>query len=107
MHYVMLFAAILIEVAASSMLEYSNGFTKLGPSALCIFLYGVSAFLLARALLKIDLGVAYATWCSLGIIATSIVAAVVFGQKLTPLGIVGVTLILCGCLLVNLFGAAR
>ena len=107
MHYIMLCAAILIEVFASSMLEYSNGFTKLGPSLLCLSLYALSAFFLARALLEIDLGIAYATWCSLGIVATSIIAAVVFGQKLTPLGIIGVVLILSGCILVNLFGSAR
>lgn len=107
MHYFMLCIAILIEVAASSMLEYSNGFTRLGPSLLCVCMYAVSAFFLARALLEIDLGVAYATWCSLGIVATSIIAAVVFGQKLTPLGIIGVVLILSGCILVNLFGSAR
>ncbi|MBO5514270.1 MAG: hypothetical protein J5961_06750 [Mogibacterium sp.] len=53
-----------------------------------------------------DLGIAYATWCSVGIIATSIIAAVVFGQKLTPIGVVGLVLILSGCLLVNLFGSA-
>lgn len=106
MHYVMLFGAIILEVIASSMLEYSEGFTKLGPSLFCAALYAISAFLLAKALLKIDLGIAYATWCSLGIIATCIIAAVAFGQKLTPIGIVGVALILCGCLLINLFGSA-
>ena len=107
MHYLMLCAAILIEVAASSMLEYSEGFTKFGPSLACVCMYALSAFLLAKVLLHIDLGVAYATWCSLGIVATSIIAAVVFGQKLTPLGVIGVVLILSGCLLVNLFGAAK
>ena len=107
MHYFMLCIAILIEVVASSMLEYSNGFTRLGPSLLCVCMYAVSAFFLARALLEIDLGIAYATWCSLGIVATSVIAAVVFGQKLTPIGIIGVVLILSGCLLVNLFGAAK
>lgn len=107
MHYIMLCGAILIEVCASSMLEYSNGFTRPGPSLLCVCLYAISAFLLARALLEIDLGIAYATWCSLGIVATSIIAAVVFGQKLTPVGVIGVVLILSGCLLVNLFGAAK
>ena len=97
----------MIEVFASSMLEYSNGFTRPGPSLLCVCMYALSAFLLARALLEIDLGIAYATWCSLGIVATSIIAAVVFGQKLTPVGVIGVALILSGCLLVNLFGAAK
>lgn len=106
MHYALLCVAILIEVFASSMLEYSEGFTKPGPSILCVCLYAVCAFCLAKALLKIDLGVAYATWCSLGIVATSIIAAVLFGQKLTPLGVTGVVLIICGCLLVNLFGSA-
>lgn len=102
----MLIVAILLEVVATSTLEYSEGFTKLGPSVLCIALYAGSCLFLAKALLKIDLGIAYATWCSVGIIATSIIAAVVFGQKLTPIGVVGLVLILSGCLLVNLFGSA-
>lgn len=107
MHYLMLFIAILIEVCASSLLEYSEGFTRVGPSVVCVLLYAVCCFFLARALLAIDLGVAYATWCSVGIVATSIIAYLVFDQKLTPAGIVGIILILIGCIMVNLFGSVE
>lgn len=107
MHYLMLLIAIILEVCASSLLEYSEGFTKIGPSAVCVFLYALCCYFLSKALLRIDLGVAYATWCSVGIIATSIIAAVVFDQKLTPVGILGITLILAGCILVNLFGSVK
>lgn len=107
MHYLMLFMAIMLEVCASSLLEYSEGFTRVGPSVICVLLYAVCCFLLSRALLAIDLGVAYATWCSIGIVATSIIAYFAFDQKLTPAGVIGIILILVGCLLVNLFGSAH
>lgn len=61
-------------------------------------------FVFAKALLGIDLGVAYATWSSVGIIAASIIAAVAFDQKLSVAGIVGIALIITGCILVNMFG---
>ena len=106
-YYLMLGTAILIEVFASSMLEYSDGFTKVGPSVFCVCLYGICCFCLARALLGIDLGVAYATWCSVGIVLTSVIAYFLFSQKLTPVGMVGIILIIVGCVLVNLFGSAK
>lgn len=107
MHYVLLFIAIALEISATTMLGYSEGFTRLLPSAASVVLYGLCCFFFAKALLGIDLGIAYATWSSVGIIAASIIAAIAFGQKLTVPGLVGIALIISGCILVNLFGAAR
>ena len=107
MHYLLLGMAIVLEVTGTSLLEYSEGFTKILPTICSICLYICSLLCLSRALLKIDLGIAYATWCSVGIICTSIIAYVVFHQKLSTAGIVGITLIICGCVIVNLFGTVR
>ncbi len=107
MHYILLFIAIALEISATTLLGCSEGFTRIGPSAGSIILYGFCCFCFSKALLGIDLGVAYATWSSVGIIAASIIAAVAFDQKLTIAGIVGIVLIITGCILVNMFGAMK
>lgn len=107
MYYILLLIAIAMEISATTLLGYSDGFTKIGPSVGSIVLYGFCCFFFAKALLGIDLGIAYATWSSVGIIAASIIAAAVFGQRLTATGIIGIALIIVGCILVNMYGAAR
>ena len=90
MHYLLLGGAIALEIFATTQLKLSEGFTKLGPSVLSL----------------LDLGIAYATWSAVGIVATSVIAALAFGQKLTTAGMVGMALIVAGVLVVNLFGSA-
>ena len=74
MSYVYLFIAIALEIAATTMLEYSEGFTRAMPAVGSMILYSVCCFFFARALLRINLGIAYATWSAVGIIAASIIA---------------------------------
>lgn len=52
-------------------------------------------------------GVAYATWCGVGIVASALISAFIFRQGLTILGILGVVLIVTGCIVLNLSGAAH
>ena len=101
MHYLLLGGAIALEIFATTQLKLSEGFTKLGPSVLSLLGYGV-----CKALNRLDLGIAYATWSAVGIVATSVIAALAFGQKLTTAGMVGMALIVAGVLVVNLFGSA-
>ena len=96
MHYLLLFAAITLEIIATTLLKYSAGFTKLWPS--------LGSVALSKALNSINLGVAYATWCAGGIVVTTIISALLFGQKLNMIGIAGIVLIVAGCIIVNLFG---
>lgn len=105
MHYLLLAGAIALEIFATTQLKLSAGFTKLGPSVLSLLGYGLCFFLFSKALNRIDLGIAYATWSAVGIVATSIIAALAFGQKLSTAGIVGMGLILAGVVVVNLFGS--
>lgn len=106
MQYVLLGAAIVLEIIATTLLKMSEGFTKLLPAAGCVVLYILCYFVFSKALLKIDLGVAYATWCAGGIVATTIISAVVFGQKMNAVGTVSIVLIIVGCVLLNLFGTS-
>lgn len=107
MQYLMLGGAIMFEIVATTLLKASEGFTKLPPAIGCVVFYVLCFYLFSKALLSIDLGVAYATWCAGGIVATAIISAVLFGERLTTVGIVGIALIICGCVIVNLYGTAR
>lgn len=70
---------------------------------------GLSAVLLAagKALVTVNLSVGYAIWAALGIVLTSIIAVVMFGEQLNVPSIVGIALIVAGVVLVNMFGPAH
>lgn len=105
MSYVCLFGAIAAEVFATTMLKYAEGFTKLLPTVLCIAGYVLCYALFGKAVTKINLAAAYATWCGLGIVATSITSRLIFGERISAAGYIGMALIMGGCLLLNLCGS--
>ena len=106
MQYILLGSAIILEIIATTLLKASEGFTKLLPAAGCIILDILCFYAFSEALLSIDLGVAYATWCAGGIVATTIISAAVFGQKVNTVGVIAIILIIVGCVILNLFGTS-
>ncbi|MDO4280507.1 MAG: multidrug efflux SMR transporter [Peptococcaceae bacterium] len=107
MPYIMLGAAIALEIMATTLLKASVGFTKLLPSIGSVSLYIICFFIFSKALNSINLGVAYATWCAGGIVATALISAVIFGQRVNGVGIFALVLIVVGCVVLNLFGSAQ
>lgn len=105
--YLFLGGAILGEVFATTMMKISHGFTVLWPTIGCIVGYIVCFFLLSKALVTVNLSVGYAVWAAVGIVLTSIIAVIAFGEHLTWPAILGMVLIIVGVVLVNLFGAAH
>ena len=103
MQYILLGSAIILEIIATTLLKASEGFTKLLPAAGCIVFYILCFYMFSKALLSINLGVAYATWCAGGIVATTIISAAVFGQKINTIGVIAIVLIITGCIILNLF----
>ena len=83
MPYIQLAAAIVLELCGTTFLKMSEGFTKLGPSVLCMVLYFFCFFIFSKALVHLNLGVAYATWSGVGLVVTAIISAVLFGQRLS------------------------
>ena len=104
--YLALLGAILVEVVATNALKASDGFTRLGPSALTVVGYAISFYLLSLALKTIPVGVAYAIWSGIGIVLVTIVAWVVFGQRLDAGAVVGIGLILAGVVVIRVFSRA-
>ena len=101
--YAMLLVAIVLEVVGTTALQMSQQFTKLGPTAVMAVCYAVAFYFLSMTLRVIPVGVAYAIWSALGIVLISLVGLVLFRQRLDFPAIVGLTFIVVGVLIVNLF----
>ncbi|SDF20291.1 DMT family transporter [Limimaricola pyoseonensis] len=98
--------AIVAEVSGSTLLQKSDGFTRLAPTLGMVALYVVSFYLLALTLRVIPLGVAYAIWAGLGIVLTAAIGAVLLGQRLDLPAIAGIAMIVGGVLVMNLFSGS-
>lgn len=103
MTYLYLTIAIVAEVIATSFLKSCEGFTRLTPSILVIIGYSVAFYFLSLTLRSMSVGVVYAIWCGAGIVLVSVIAWLLFGQKLDAPAIAGIVLIIAGVAVINLF----
>lgn len=106
MGYVYLSIAIVAEVIATTFLKESQGFTKFWPSVVTAAGYGVAFYCLAQTLNTIPTGIAYAIWSGVGIILIAAIAWVFQGQRLDAPAIIGMGLIIAGCIVMNVFSKA-
>jgi small multidrug resistance pump len=97
-----LLIAILSEVAATSALKASDGFTNLVPSIIVVIGYGLAFYFLSLALRTIPMGVAYGIWSAIGIVLISLAGWIVYDQKLDAAAMAGLGLIIAGVLVVHL-----
>ena len=103
--WLLLAGAIVSEVTASLALQAAQDH----PAWYVVVGVGyVAAFSLLGLVLRqgMALGVAYGIWGAMGVALTAIFAAIIFGQPLTLIMILGLVLIIGGVLLVEL-GAAH
>lgn len=100
-----LLIAIVAEVIATSALKASDGFSRLIPSAVTVVGYALAFYLLALALKTIPVGIAYAVWSGVGIVAIAVIGYFFFGQALDAAAVIGIGLILAGVLVLNVFSA--
>ncbi len=96
MHWLYLLLAILFEVAGTTAMKLSEGFTKTLPSVAMTLFYILSLAMLTLTLKKIDVGVAYAIWSGVGTALIAGIGVVLFGESLTPLKIASIVLIILG-----------
>ncbi|MCC8410094.1 multidrug efflux SMR transporter [Mucilaginibacter sp. UR6-1] len=103
MKYVFLALAILCEVIGSSFIQASNQFSKLVPSVIAVVAYLSCLYFFSISLKSIPLGVAYAIWGGLGIVLTALVSVFVFRQSLDAPAVIGMTMIVSGVIVMNVF----
>ncbi len=98
-----LIGAIVLETFATSMLKYSEQFTKLLPTIAMIVSYGLSFYLLSHALRTMPIGIAYAIWSALGIVLITLIGVIAFKQVPDLPAYIGIALIMAGVIIINLF----
>lgn len=104
MVYVTLAGAILAEVLGTTAMKYSNGFSRLVPSLITAVSYLVAFVLLAQTLKSMAVGTAYAIWAGVGTAAVAAIGIVFIGESVTVLKILGIALVICGVVVLNLGG---
>lgn len=100
--FLLLFLAICVEIAATTSLKYTDGFRKIVPTVLALSGYAIAFYCLSIVVKTIPVGIAYALWCGLGIIGTSIAAFFFYKQKLNKKTIFGMSCILVGTIIMQL-----
>jgi small multidrug resistance pump len=106
MSYLYLAIAIIAEVAGTTALKSSNGFTNLFPSIIVVVGYATAFYFLSLVLKTVPVGVAYAVWAGAGIVLVAIIGLVFFGQKLDLAAIVGMLFIITGIVIMNVFSTS-
>jgi len=101
--YLYLAAAIVLEVIATSLLKASEGMSRLWPTLGMAACYLVAFYLLSLALRQMPVGIAYAIWSGLGVVAISVIGAVAFRQRLDAPAMLGLALIVGGVVVIQLF----
>lgn len=105
--YAWLAIAIAAEIVATSMLKASDGFSRLTPSLVTVAGYVLSFWSLSHALRTVPVGIGYAIWSGIGIVAVTAIAWVWFKQRLDAPALMGMGLILAGVAVINLFSKSH
>ena len=105
--YIILIAAVTLGTAANGFAKGAQGFTILIPSVLTAITIVGCMYTLSLVMKTIPVGITYASFAGLCIIATSVIGVVKFNQIPNFYTIIGLGLILGGVLMVNLIGKAN
>ena len=104
----LLLAAITAELAGTSALKLSNGFTRVIPSLVVVVGYMASFYFLALVLkYGMPIGIAYAMWAGLGTVGIVLIGLLVWQETLNIWSIIGIGLVITGVVLLNLNSGAH
>ncbi len=102
--YVILLLAVILGTAANGFAKTAQGFTLLYPSILTAISIVGCMYTLSLVMKTIPVGITYASFAGLCIIATTFVGIYKFNQTPDFFSILGLILIISGVLIVNLVG---
>ena len=105
--WIYLAIAIAFEIAGTTLLKASDGFARWGLGRGSIACYSVCFGFLAVAMKSIPVGVTYAIWSGVGIIAITIIGWLVFRQSLSAVQIGFIVMIFIGAIGLNLTTTAH
>ena len=102
--YLFLTLAVFLGVTSNSYAKSATGFTLLIPSVISAITIVLCMYALSMVMKNIPMGITYASFAGLTILATVAVGVVRFNQIPNIYSVVGLILIITGVLIVNLLG---
>ena len=105
--YIILIIAVALGTAANGFAKSAQGFTVLIPSIITAITIVLCMFTLSLVMKVIPVGITYASFAGLCIIATVLVGIFKFNQVPNIYSIIGLGLIIAGVFIVNLLGGAN
>ena len=102
--YIILIIAVVLGTASNGFAKSAQGFTLLFPSIMTAITIVLCMFTLSIVMKVIPVGITYASFAGLCIIATVLVGVFKFNQIPNLYTIIGLGLIIAGVLMVNLIG---
>ena len=102
--YLFLGIAVFLGVTSNSFAKSAEGFTLFIPSIVTAITIVLCMYALSLVMKNIPMGITYASFAGLTIIATVVVGIIRFNQVPNLYSSIGLTLIIVGVLMVNLLG---
>ena len=102
--YLFLALAVFLGVTSNSFAKSAEGFTLLFPSIITAITIVLCMYALSMVMKNIPMGITYASFAGLTILATVAVGIIRFNQIPNIYSIIGLLLIITGVLMVNLLG---
>ena len=102
--YLFLALAVVLGAAANTFAKSAEGFTLWLPSILTAITIVACMYSLSQVMKTIPVGITYASFAGITIIATTVIGVIKFSQMPNLYTIMGLGLIIAGVLMVNLMG---
>ena len=102
--YIILIIAVVLGTASNGFAKGAQGFTLLIPSIMTAITIVLCMYSLSLVMKVVPVGITYASFAGLCIVATVLVGVFKFNQIPNLYTIVGLGLIIVGVLMVNLIG---
>jgi small multidrug resistance pump len=96
MPWLLLFVAILLEVAGITSMKLSRGFAEVVPSIAVPVFYVLSAAAVILALKRLDLSVTYAIWSGVGTALAALIGTLYFREPMTLFKFASIALVVLG-----------
>ena len=99
--YILLMVSILLEITATGSLKATEGFTRWIPSFISVIAISGCMFLMSHVMKILPVGITYATWSGVGIVALTLIGIFKYKQVPNLTTILGLALIVVGVIIVN------
>ena len=100
--WLLLATGILTELAGSTCMKLSDGFSNIYASILTFVFWGISFTVFIFALKEFDLSFAYAIWAGMGILLVSLIGMIYFKEPVSSMKILSILVIVAGVIMLNL-----